>query len=150
MSDTQTKLRISAFTALLFFLVSCPKTYQFVDGLLGGGIADAQGCPTWQGRLVHSLVFFLLNVVVMYLGKQFRGDGNHDWGLYVKYSLYGTLFFFVLSSPEVYKLVGGVVGGDKMLTNAETGCPNSTGLAIHSVAYFLTLFGVMYLPPDRD
>lgn len=53
------KWRWSFFTAILFLIIVNPMTYKFVQKLLGGfvKIADASGCPTTNGILVHALVF---------------------------------------------------------------------------------------------
>ena len=66
------KVKHAVALALLFFVVSSPYTYKFVDHLVGGllaavapqlsylfKIADA-GCPTTYGLAVHSAVFGVL------------------------------------------------------------------------------------------
>lgn len=66
------KVKHAVALALLFFVVSSPYTYKFVDqvvsSVLGGllpsvaylfKIADA-GCPTTYGLMVHSAVFGVL------------------------------------------------------------------------------------------
>jgi hypothetical protein len=73
------RAQISLFSALLFYIVSNPITYTVVDTLLMGiltpilgsaaamfKISDA-GCPTGYGLLVHSFVFFLVTLALMYL-----------------------------------------------------------------------------------
>lgn len=63
------KVKHAVALALLFFVVSSPYTYKFVDSIVGGvlaslapqlaylfKIADA-GCPTTYGLAVHSAVF---------------------------------------------------------------------------------------------
>jgi hypothetical protein len=45
---------------LMFFIISNPIVYKFVDQLLGGilgPIASPSGCPTTWGLIVHSGVF---------------------------------------------------------------------------------------------
>ena len=48
--------------AIIFFIVANPKVYSVVQGLLGNvvNVADAYGCPTQEGVLVHAVVFGLV------------------------------------------------------------------------------------------
>lgn len=73
------RVQISLFSALLFYIVSNPITYSVVDSLLMtvlGPILGAsaaifkvaeKGCPTGYGLLLHSFVFFLVTLGLMYL-----------------------------------------------------------------------------------
>lgn len=71
------KVQASLVAALLFFVISSPFTYKFVDSIVGGlvttiipqfasifKIAEA-GCPTNYGLLVHSVVFGLVTYYLM-------------------------------------------------------------------------------------
>lgn len=71
------KIQASLVAALLFFVISSPFTYKFVDNIVGGivtaiipqfaslfKIAEA-GCPTNYGLLVHSVVFGLVTYFLM-------------------------------------------------------------------------------------
>ena len=59
------KLKISAFSASLVYIISNEKTYQVTSKLLGRWVADASGCPTGMGLLLHSLVFLAVTYLVM-------------------------------------------------------------------------------------
>ena len=73
------RAQISLFSALLFYIVSNPITYSVVDTLLmtvlgpllGSSAALFKvaegGCPTGYGLLLHSFVFFLVTLGLMYL-----------------------------------------------------------------------------------
>jgi hypothetical protein len=73
------RAQISLFSALLFYIVSNPITYTVVDTLLmtvlgpilGSSAALFKvaegGCPTGYGLLLHSFVFFLVTLGLMYL-----------------------------------------------------------------------------------
>lgn len=55
---------------LLFFLIANPMTYRLTNSLLGGltgRLADAGGCPTSKGLLVHSAVFGVIVYALMYI-----------------------------------------------------------------------------------
>ena len=67
------------FSALLFYIISNPITYSVVDSLLMTFLGPILGptaaifkiaeggCPTGYGLLVHSTVFFLVVLGLMYL-----------------------------------------------------------------------------------
>lgn len=73
------RVQYSFFAALLFYIVSNPITYTVVDNLLmtilgpilGPSAAFFKvaegGCPTGYGLLLHSFVFFLVTLGLMYL-----------------------------------------------------------------------------------
>jgi hypothetical protein len=67
----------------------------------------------------------------------------------LKAALTAGLLFFVLSSPATYKLVDSLVGGVvnavapslmHVLRVAESGCPTTYGLVVHSLVFA----GVVY------
>ena len=54
------KLSEAIVAGIMFFIISNPVVYKFVDQLLGGllgPIASPSGCPTTWGLIVHSAVF---------------------------------------------------------------------------------------------
>jgi len=54
------KLKDALVAGLMFFIISHPIVYKFVDSLVGGllgRIASPGGCPTTWGLIVHSAVF---------------------------------------------------------------------------------------------
>jgi len=63
-----------------------------------------------------------------------------------KYSFYSALLFFIISSPQIYKLTHKVLG--KFVKIANDGCPTSFGLVLHSFVYMVAVFGLMKLPKD--
>jgi hypothetical protein len=63
MASTSLKISATIQSIIVFLLVSLPFTYKLTDRLLGGIIgrlADASGCPTFLGLVVHALVFGLI------------------------------------------------------------------------------------------
>jgi hypothetical protein len=64
MADSSyTKWQISVFSAFIFILVVHPYTYALTQSVFGGvlgQIANASGCPTMRGLLLHTLVYILL------------------------------------------------------------------------------------------
>jgi hypothetical protein len=54
------KVSATLQAVLVFYIIANPMTFRVVDSLLGGvvgRIANAGGCPTGLGLIVHSLVF---------------------------------------------------------------------------------------------
>ncbi len=135
MSTLTSKLSISLFSATLFAIVNLPQTYQFTDKLIGAELYNsATNCPTYLGILLHTVVFFGLSFLSM-LGSDL------SLGIKLKHSLYGTLIYFLLSSPTVYSFVGSLFGDSK-------GCPTTTSVLIHAGIFTLFLVAVMYLPSE--
>lgn len=64
--DTLTKLKHTTYGALIFFFVSNPVTYRVTSSILGRWIANATGCPTIYGILLHTLVYIAILIGVMY------------------------------------------------------------------------------------
>jgi dimeric dUTPase (all-alpha-NTP-PPase superfamily) len=65
-----------------------------------------------------------------------------NYSLKMKYSLYSALIFFMISSPQMYKLTS------KVIPSANYGCPTPLGLVTHTFVFMLALFGFMNLPKD--
>lgn len=63
--SVQEKLKISAFSALLFYIIANPNLFKFMDNILGGWVSDKAGCPTPQGSLLHMMVFLVITYAVM-------------------------------------------------------------------------------------
>lgn len=143
----QEKAFYALISAVIFVLVSNQYTYRAVDFVLGNSnLIAVEGCPTTIGLFLHSLVFFLVQYLVMwYFDSRKPVDQQISKTLMAKYSFYGTLLFFIASNPETYKLVN-MIGLGKLGTSA--GCPNVGGLLLHTVVFFLLVFGVMFFPKD--
>lgn len=142
--DTQLaqKTVSSLVGALLFLLVSFPKTYELTNQWLPFQVAK-KGCPTDNGLALHSLVFFIL-----IFGSMMLPNGNGlPMLLKTKYSIYSTLVFIVLSAPYVYRLVNMVLR--PLVVIFKSGCPTYNGIYIHTLVYFLVIFGLMHLPMDQ-
>lgn len=130
------KSLISAQDAILFILISHPKTYQLINKILPVWNKE-NNCPTTLGVFTHTLIFFIANLVLMY-------KSDLDFGLKIKYSFWGTLLYFLISNKETYKLVNKVYS-----VASDSGCPNINGIILHAIVYFIALVGVMYFPADN-
>lgn len=132
MSTLQDKLYISIFSAFLFALVSSPYTYKLTNNVVN---TYSNNCPTYNGILLHTLVFFILTFLSMW-----RSNESNE--LKLKFSIYGTLIFFFIASPAMFGLTGSIFGD----SIAHQGCPTMWGVLLHALVYCIALFGVMYLP----
>jgi hypothetical protein len=57
------KWKITIFSAFIFLLVIHPQTYKLTQQMFGsilGKTAEANGCPTTRGLILHTLVYILL------------------------------------------------------------------------------------------
>ena len=55
-------------------------------------------------------------------------------------SIMSALIFFLISSPELYKITSGLLG--KWIAGP-TGCPTAMGLVLHTIVFFLITWGLM-------
>ena len=135
MATLQKKMMISLFSANTFLLLNLPITYTLLNktGILFYN--ENTGCPTHIGLLLITFLFFILTYITM--GRSINK------GIKIKHSLYGTLIFFLVSSPVLYAIMGSILG--TKIANKE-GCPTNIGILLHSFVYFLILVAVMYLP----
>ena len=65
--QTGIKLKHSLYGTLIYFLLSNPATYYFFSKLLGHQFANSKGCPSVIGVLLHSVIYCLFLLAVMYL-----------------------------------------------------------------------------------
>lgn len=136
MASFEKKLVISAGSAGLFALVNLPQIYKLTSKLTSLNLYNfASGCPTSLGLIIHAFVFFIISYFSM--------GGIAQTGIKVKHSLYGTLIFFFLSSPAMFKFVASILGSGIANTN---GCPTLFGILAHAFVYCAALVAVMYLP----
>ncbi|ARF10059.1 hypothetical protein Indivirus_11_3 [Indivirus ILV1] len=141
MSTFQQKLIISICSAALFILVTLPQTYKLTSSLTSLNLYNPDTeCPTNLGLILHTLVFFVLTYLSMW-------NAPHSAGLKLKFSIYGTLIFYLISSPAMFSLMNSILG-NKVAT--PSGCPTMTGILLHSLVYCFALVGVMYLPPELE
>lgn len=68
-------------------------------------------------------------------------------GLKAKYSFYSTLVFFLVANPETFKLTQRLLGGLVSMAS-DSGCPTAYGFFLHSLLFFLILWGMMLFPRD--
>jgi hypothetical protein len=68
------KIQISAFQALLFFILANPITFSVMDSLIMSVLGPYSsmrvtegGSPTGFGLMLHAAVFFAITLVLMYV-----------------------------------------------------------------------------------
>ena len=150
MATLNKKVMISLNSALLFVLVNHPNLLSFGPRTVGavgkkfGITGNSQGstdyksviCPTNVGLLLNALYFFTISYFSM-------GGTKVKKGIKVKHALYGTLIFYLVSSPALYSVVGSILGNTFA---SKSGCPTLYGVLLHALVYCCILVGVMYLP----
>ena len=131
MSTFEQKLNISFNSALLFYLINLPFTYNLTSSLINTTLISLN-CPTNLGIILHTLVFFTITYLSM-------SSAKINKGIKIKHSLYGTLIYYFISSPAFYTFIN-------MIFNIGATCPNDCGLLLLSILYCFALVSVMYLP----
>ena len=66
--------------------------------------------------------------------------------LKAKYAFYSTLIFFLIASPETYKLTQQFFG--QFFQVATGSCPTPLGFFFHTLLFFFVLWGIMLFPRD--
>lgn len=136
-------LKKTALPAGMFLALSLPQVYGKTNGLLGAGSDD---CPTYKTRLLHTVAFFVLTYISMKVNGEKMSKNQMT-----KYSLYGALMFFFLSSNAMYSLTGSLVSnansgwGERM---GDAACPTLTGVLVHTAVFALMLSWVMTLKDE--
>lgn len=141
------KVLYSALSAVILLITTNAFTYKFVDKLFDSEeIIYSNGCPTVIGHFVLSLIFFLLIFITMILISAYKKNGSKKstW-LFIKYSFFATLLFFIITNTEIYKLIGMITNNKSASVN---GCPTVFGLFLHALIYFLIILGIMSLPKN--
>ena len=131
MSTFEQKLNISFNSAILFYLINLPFTYNLTSNLINTTLIS-MNCPANLGIILHTLVFFIITYLSM-------SSAKINEGIKIKHSLYGTLIYYFISSPAFYTSIN-------MIFNIGATCPNDCGLLLLSILYCFALVSVMYLP----
>lgn len=58
------KIVISAIAAIVFLIIAAPFTYGLTNKI-GLKTEKADGCPSTQGLIIHTIVFFLVVFLIM-------------------------------------------------------------------------------------
>jgi hypothetical protein len=130
------KLQISAFSAGLFLITNISQTYKLTNNIVPfTTYSRTKQCITYNGLLLHTLIFSLLSFLSM----------NNKTNMFVKlkHTLYGSLIYFFLSSPPMYSLTS------RLLFGISQAYPDFKQVFLHSIIYCFLLILVMYLPEEN-
>ena len=130
MATLEQKVKISLGSSGLFYLLNSSSSFSFISKFLNLNLIE-NGCPTHQGIFVNTMLFFIITYLSM-------GDPFKKQLFKLKNTTYGTLVYFMISSPTVYYIT------NKILNLNE--CRSTVSLMIHSAIYFILLVGIMYFP----
>jgi hypothetical protein len=71
-----------------------------------------------------------------------------NFALKAKYAFYATLIFFLAASPETFRMTQNAFG-HRLFTIADSvGAPTPLGFFLHTIIFFLVLWGAMLFPRD--
>jgi hypothetical protein len=135
-------LLYSAILSGIFFTVSYSGVYSVTDKAVSRyGHTYENDCPTPEGKLLHTIVFYLLAYITIWvLSYLTLWAGSKQM---IKCAIFATLLFFFVSSPDVYQLTNGLSGNQ--LANAK-GCPTTKGVITHSFVFLVLVLLMSYLP----
>jgi hypothetical protein len=136
MAILKQKLQISIGSSLLFLIINLPKTYELTSLITNLNLFNFDTkCRTSLGSILHLLLFFIITYLSMTNAKS-------STGIKLKHSIYGTLIYYLISSPAFYSFINLLFNSSS--SNIE--CPNIYSIILLSVVYCAALVGVMYLP----
>jgi hypothetical protein len=62
------KVKYSFYSAILFFFLSSPALYQFIQNFYGDKLnMSNNGCPNYNGMIVHTILYFIIILFLMIL-----------------------------------------------------------------------------------
>jgi hypothetical protein len=75
------KFLISLVSALIFFLIASPETYQLTRQLFGSWVSGPTGCASTLGLALHAVVFFLVTLGLMHMkSNSLTSEGGGSCG----------------------------------------------------------------------
>lgn len=126
MTNLSTQIKISIFSALIFFVVNLLRTKQ--DG-------DKYFCAERTKILLLTLIFCAISFLSMY-------KSNIDVKTKLRHSIYGALIFYIISSPAMNIFINMTLGDEY---SSGQGCPTIRGLLLNAMMYCLFLIFMMRL-----
>ena len=71
-----------------------------------------------------------------------------NFALKAKYAFYATLIFFLVASPETFRMTQNTFGPWLFTIADNVGAPTPLGFFLHTIIFFLVLWGAMLFPRD--
>ena len=121
------QFKISILTGIIFYVLSTKYLYKFTNNLF---LNENNECPNITSKLIHTFLVFLINFLLMRPELNLEKENRTK----IKYSFYGALIFFLLSSKEMYNLTN---------IDENIACPNYSSIFIHSIIYVLVILLLM-------
>ena len=129
MASFDQKLKISLGSSLLFFIINSPKTYELTSFITKLNLFNFDtNCRTNTGIIIHTFLFFLISYLSM-------NNVKSSTGIKLKHSIYGTLIYYLVSSPAFYSFISLLF--NKSFVNIE--CPNILSVILLSIIYCASL-----------
>lgn len=121
------QFKISLLTGVIFYLFSMKFLYKYTNNYF---LNESNDCPNLTSKLIHTFFVFLINFLLMRPELNLNKENRSK----LKYSFYGALIFFLLSSKEMYNLT-------RIEDNIS--CPENSSVFIHSIIYILVILALM-------
>ena len=96
MSTIAKKFSISLGSSSLFLILNLSNSYELFGKIINKNLINNK-CPTELGLLLNAFIFFIITYLSM-------GDPFKDQLFKLKNTTYGTLIFYMISSPAIYYL----------------------------------------------
>jgi hypothetical protein len=126
MTKLETQIKISCFSAFIFFVVNMMRIKQN---------NDEYHCIEKTYLLKLTIIFCAISFLSM-------SGANIKTNVKLRHSIYGALIFYLLSSPAMHILINIMCGNDY---SSAQGCPAVKGLILSAVIYCLFLIFMMRL-----
>ena len=136
MATLKQKVLISLLSSFTFISLNLPIAYKLTSNLIS---TYDNGCPTNIGFMFHTFLFFIITYLSM-------GNPLKKSLIKLKRTIHSSLIYFLIASPILFMLIGSNIGNNFA---SDKGCPTNLGVFLHSIGYFLCLFGIMYLPEEN-
>lgn len=138
-ADVKKMKNIAALTeAGLFGVLSSPGAYKLtstvMERITGMPLADYAGCPNALGLLIHGLLYMVITRMMMNYEPKGCVRPYSSKDKWVFSAMAGSLFIMI-SSPFAYQLTESITSGLLNFDTSVGGCPNLSGLVLHSAAY---------------
>jgi preprotein translocase subunit YajC len=125
---------ISMLSAATFFIIMNSKTYKMTSKIFGNWVANSEGCPTFSGFGLHTIVFMAVSYLMMLSNTKKQ---THEK---LKASALSAMILYVVANPMTYKVTRSILG-NWVATSA--GCPHLGGLLLHSLVFMVIIYLIM-------
>lgn len=146
MSSSISTIKHVGMIACIFLILSLPQLYIKSNEFL----SEEGICPTYKSRLLHLLIFYVL----AYICLRYLVKSEKDFVQLTGYIFYAALLYFLISSPDMYKLTDSIIGLFNTNPTVEPikfvndSCPTIYGIITHTLIYLIIFGGWNYFSKE--